>query len=85
MKSNTSFIKSPCKALFSIILLFIQVQTACSQVKAWEGTITIPTYGWEDDVNSKFWAKEAWAKGASSLNGSETQNNYKQLCAELRK
>jgi tetratricopeptide (TPR) repeat protein len=38
-----------------------------SPVKAWEGTITIPTYGWEDDVNPKFWAMEAGVKGSTTV------------------
>ena len=42
------------------------------QVNAWEGTITIPTYGWEDDVNPKFWAMEAGAKGATTVKASIT-------------
>ena len=72
MKSNPSFIRSLCKALFLMILLLIRVQAQYSQVKAWEGTITIPTYGWEDDVNPKFWAMEAGAKGATTVKASIT-------------
>ena len=72
MKSNPSFIRSLCKALFLMILLLIRVQVLYSQVKAWEGTITIPTYGWEDDVNPKFWAMEAGAKGATTVKASIT-------------
>ena len=55
-----------------MILLLIRVQAQYSQVKAWEGTITIPTYGWEDDVNPKFWAMEAGAKGATTVKASIT-------------
>ena len=47
-------------------------QVARCQVKAWEGTITIPTYGWEEDVNPKFWAMEAGAKGATTVKASIT-------------
>ena len=72
MKSNPSFIRLLCKALFLMILLLIRVQVLYSQVKAWEGTITIPTYGWEDDVNPKFWAMEAGAKGATTVKASIT-------------
>ncbi len=28
------------------------------RARAWEGTVTIPTYGWAEDVNPKFWAIE---------------------------
>jgi hypothetical protein len=38
-----------------------------SQVKSWEGTIVIPTYRWEEDVNPKFWAMEGGAKGAATV------------------
>jgi tetratricopeptide (TPR) repeat protein len=37
------------------------------QVKSWEGSIVIPTYKWEEDVNPKFWAMEGGAKGASTV------------------
>ena len=41
-----------------------------AQVKTWEGTITIPTYGWEDDINPKFWAIEGGAKGSTTVKAS---------------
>lgn len=72
MKTKKSFFKSFWAVLITIILFFIQVQVACSQAKAWEGTITIPTYGWEEDVNPKFWAMEAGAKGATTVKASIT-------------
>lgn len=50
----------------------MSICTLSAQVKAWEGTITIPTYGWEDDVNPKFWAMEAGAKGATTVKASIT-------------
>ena len=37
--------------------------TCPGEVKAWKGTIAIPTYPWQDDLNPKFWAME----GASKL------------------
>ena len=72
MKSNPLFVRLLSTALFMMILLLIRVQVLYSQVKAWEGTITIPTYGWEDDVNPKFWAMEAGAKGATTVKASIT-------------
>ncbi len=72
MKNNSSFIKFSHIVLITIILFSIRFQTAYGQVKAWEGTITIPTYGWEDDVNPKFWAMEAGAKGATTVKPSIT-------------
>jgi tetratricopeptide (TPR) repeat protein len=35
-------------------------------VKAWEGTLVIPTYTWEEDINPKFWALEGAGKGSAS-------------------
>jgi len=41
-----------------------------AKVQAWEGTITIPTYGWTEDVNPKFWALEGEAKFSTTIRGS---------------
>lgn len=38
-------------------------------VRAWEGSITIPTYGWEEDVNPKFWALEGQVKLSTTVKG----------------
>jgi len=40
-----------------------------AKVKAWEGTITIPTYGWAEDVNPKFWALEDRIKLSTTVKG----------------
>jgi len=40
------------------------------EVKVWEGTIMIPTYPWEDDINPKFWALEGAVKGSTTVKGS---------------
>jgi tetratricopeptide (TPR) repeat protein len=66
---------SRIKELFVLTAISISLlagfnKTAESQVKAWEGTITIPTYGWQDDVNPKFWAMEAGAKGSTTVRAS---------------
>jgi tetratricopeptide (TPR) repeat protein len=71
---KTSNIKTP---LFTLLLLtgmvLLPFHSAFGQkVKVWDGTITIPTYGWEDDVNPKFWAMEAGAKGATTVKASIT-------------
>ncbi|MBN1851137.1 MAG: DUF5107 domain-containing protein [Pirellulales bacterium] len=41
-----------------------------AQVRTWEGTITIPTYGWEEDINPKFWAMEGAVKGSTTVHAS---------------
>jgi tetratricopeptide (TPR) repeat protein len=40
-----------------------------AKAQAWEGTITIPTYGWSDDVNPKFWALEDQVKLSTTVKG----------------
>ena len=49
-----------------------------SQVKTWEGSITIPTYGWENDVNPKFWGMEGGAKGSTTVRASIVYPYYMQ-------
>jgi len=41
-----------------------------AKVKAWEGTLTIPTYGWQEDVNPKLWALEGDVKFSTTVKGS---------------
>lgn len=59
---------------FSLIVLALLFQVsqkeAFSQVKTWEGTLVIPTYGWENDVNPKFWGMEGGAKGSTTVRAS---------------
>ncbi|OHB73037.1 MAG: hypothetical protein A2Z25_06620 [Planctomycetes bacterium RBG_16_55_9] len=53
------------------ILIFALIPGRCySRTKAWEGTITIPTYGWSDDVNPKLWALESGVKFSITVKGS---------------
>lgn len=40
-----------------------------AEVKACEGTITIATYPWEDDVNPKFWALEGGPRLSTTVHG----------------
>lgn len=51
------------------MVLIFPVQS-WAKVKAWEGTITIPTYGWAEDVNPKFWALEGEVKFSTTVKGS---------------
>ena len=43
-----------------------------SQVRVWEGSVTIPTYPWEEDVNPKFWALETGTKLSTTVKGAIT-------------
>ena len=56
-----------------IVLLFnvlILSGRSYANVKAWEGTLTIPTYGWAEDVNPKLWALEGDVKFSTTVKGS---------------
>ena len=60
---------------FCIVLLFSGLVVGLSSrsrasVKAWEGTLTIPTYGWAEDVNPKLWALEGDVKFSTTVKGS---------------
>src|SRR3990170_1464934 len=50
--------------------LLLLVEPSWAKVKAWEGTVTIPTYGWAEDVNPKLWALESQAKFSITVKGS---------------
>ncbi len=40
-----------------------------AKVQAWEGTLTIPTYGWAEDVNPKLWVLEDRIKLSTTVKG----------------
>ncbi|HPC96859.1 MAG TPA: DUF5107 domain-containing protein [Sedimentisphaerales bacterium] len=40
-----------------------------AKTKAWQGMITIPTYGWSEDINPKFWALEDRIKLSTTVKG----------------
>jgi tetratricopeptide (TPR) repeat protein len=59
-------------------LLFVQLlaglwvllpSVSPAAVKGWKGTVTIPTYVWEDDVNPKFWAMEGGPRLSTTVQG----------------
>lgn len=54
---------------FSAVLLLAWPGLGWAKAKAWEGTITIPTYGWAEDVNPKFWALEDRVKLSTTVKG----------------
>ncbi|MBN2272558.1 MAG: DUF5107 domain-containing protein [Sedimentisphaerales bacterium] len=50
--------------------LLLLAEPGWAKTKAWEGMVTIPTYGWADDVNPKLWALESQAKFSITVKGS---------------
>jgi tetratricopeptide (TPR) repeat protein len=58
-----------CFILLSTGLPLIISSRSWAKARAWEGTITIPTYGWSEDVNPKFWALEGGVKYSTTLKG----------------
>jgi len=59
-----------CLVLLCSGLVLAASSGAWAKVKAWEGTVTIPTYGWQDDVNPKLWALESEVKFSTTVKGS---------------
>jgi len=62
--------KNKCRIAF----LTVSIALVCSapswaRVKAWQGTCTIPTYGWAEDINPKFWAMEGQVKFSTTVKG----------------
>ncbi len=66
----TSFRKNILTVLILVSLLSVLPGLSLARVKAWEGTITIPTNGWAEDVNPKFWALESEVKFSTTVKGS---------------
>jgi len=58
-----------CVGIPFVALLLCLCAPGWSKARAWEGTITIPTYGWSDDVNPKFWALEDQIKLSTTVKG----------------
>ncbi len=50
--------------------LFLPANPCRARVRAWEGAVTIPTYGWAEDVNPKLWALEGEVKFSTTVKGS---------------
>jgi len=53
----------------AVAFLLVLPTLSWAKAKAWEGTITIPTYGWAEDVNPKFWALEDRTKLSTTVKG----------------
>jgi len=52
-----------------ISMVLLAVVPAGARVRAWQGTCTIPTYGWAEDINPKFWAMEGQVKFSTTVKG----------------
>ncbi len=76
MKTYSILLKTSL-LITALALSFIAVPLK-GQVKTWEGSITIPTYGWENDVNPKFWGMESGAKGSTTVRASIVYPYYMQ-------
>lgn len=53
-----------------VVGLLLLAEPGWAKVRAWEGSVTIPTYGWAEDVNPKLWAMESQAKFSITVKGS---------------
>lgn len=91
---------SRSQAWTAVLLAFAATLVAAGvvrgEVRAWEDTIAIPTYPWEEDINPKFWALEGATRLSTTVSGSitypypmqdhlsrtKTDRTYKALCLE---
>ncbi len=64
-KSNRNL----CISLLVVVLVLCVAGAGLAKVRAWQGTITIPTYGWSEDINPKFWALEDQIKLSTTVKG----------------
>lgn len=56
--------------LFSTLgMALVAVLPLRAEVRTWQGSITIPTYPWQDDVHPKFWALEAGTRLSTTVHG----------------
>ncbi|KPK85545.1 MAG: hypothetical protein AMS27_06955 [Bacteroides sp. SM23_62_1] len=69
--TSKNFNQKICSVIYTAFILFLNHAAYC-QVSAWEGTITIPTYGWQEDINPKFWAMEGGPEGSSIITSALT-------------
>lgn len=69
MKTNQTFRLAILISMIPVALTVFSI-SGIAQVKTWEGSIVIPTYGWENDVNPKFWGMEGGAKGSTTVRAS---------------
>lgn len=58
-----------CVSLLFVVLVLSVAGAGWARARAWQGSITIPTYGWSDDINPKFWALEDQIKLSTTVKG----------------
>jgi hypothetical protein len=60
--------KSTFKRILILFAVFVLASAPSAEsraeVRAWEGTITLPTYAWQEDPNPRFWALEGAIKSS---------------------
>ena len=66
------FMKNSVTILVFVAMSLTAAVPGMAKVKIYEGTLTIPTYEWKDDINPKFWALEGAAKGSFTVKESIT-------------
>jgi len=62
--------KAAIASLIALVWLIPQGVPAAegrTEVRAWEGSIVIPTYAWEEDLNPKFWALEGGTRLSTTV------------------
>lgn len=62
-------------------------RSAVAEVRAWEGSISIPTYAWQEDLNPPFWALGGGAKLSTTVRGAITypyvlQDHISRKCSD---
>ena len=69
MRSST-FHSAAAILVLAMVAPLVMTTNARAEVRAWEGTITLPTYVWEEDSNPKFWAIEGSSKLSTTVKNS---------------
>jgi len=62
--------KYSCTTVFFTVMALMFPNSGSADVRAWKGTVTIPTYGWSEDLNPKLWALESEVKFSTTVKGS---------------
>ena len=63
------FLRSFVVSSLTVVSCLCFQVAALAQSKAWRGTIALPTYSWEEDINPKFWALEGAGRRSGAAHG----------------